>query len=818
MWTGALVSKMAMSEAPGAARACARCHNVGSLAITTAPLERCATCGFVQPRSGIVAPPNARYGLVSLARLAPEGLVRGKYRLIRQLGAGAHGVAYLARHVFLNHPCVVKVLTPFAPGPVGGTVDRVRAEARAGFRVQDPHVVRVLDCDASEGTWYFVMEFIDGANLATVLAERVALVWQQGLQIALDAARGLAAIHRAGLAHRDIKPGNLILGVDGRLRIADLGVAALATDQKELRGRAGSGFGTFAYAAPEFFQPGVAQGVAADLYSLGATLFHLLTGRLPHGDGQVFRRLVDMQCRTPTWPTDAATDTPVWLVDAILRLLAIEPGRRFTDATELVTTLEASTHASRRASVTGDTAIRDRLVPRGIGVLPLRNKAATDGVDWIGHAVANFLGRALAEMPNVYVADPDALIAMLDRVADTGVVPTDAERLEAGRMCGARTVVSGSFEQHGDELEIELRALRGGGLTPVVARVLGPIGTLAALERRALHELAARLGLVLPAPGHIVPTALDAREKLAHAKRAFLLGEYAQARTLSNEALAVEPEFLEAIGFLGVCLARLGRYDEAEAQHRRQELLAQQAGDVRREIEALANLGVMYYFRGNYAAAQGYYERAAARATAHHLATELAQVSNNLGFVLFRLGQAGEAEAAFSRAIETHRAYGGLASLVGPYNGMGNVLVAAERYAEARKYYRRALALAQEIGDRTSVGTTHMHLGRCAALEGMFDEAKVEFAMALTALEETRFWNGLTRVYEHIAEMQMQLENYEEAARCADKRIELARQHANTRLEAAAWTQKAEALRRAGRPQDAAVCLAQVESGEAAAG
>jgi tetratricopeptide (TPR) repeat protein len=177
-----------------------------------------------------------------------------------------------------------------------------------------------------------------------------------------------------------------------------------------------------------------------------------------------------------------------------------------------------------------------------------------------------------------------------------------------------------------------------------------------------------------------------------------------------------------------------------------------------------------------------------------------------LGFVLFRLGRLAEAERVFLRAIETHRTYGGLALLVGPYNGMGNVLAEQGRYEEALRYYRRALALANEIGDRTSVGTTHMHLGRCAALESRFADAKHEFTMALNALEETRFWNGLARAYEYVAEMHLQLGNVDEAIRCADKRIELARQHQNVRMEAAAWLQKADALKRAARSDEAAAC------------
>jgi tetratricopeptide (TPR) repeat protein len=139
-------------------------------------------------------------------------------------------------------------------------------------------------------------------------------------------------------------------------------------------------------------------------------------------------------------------------------------------------------------------------------------------------------------------------------------------------------------------------------------------------------------------------------------------------------------------------------------------------------------------------------------------------------------------------------------------------LVQQQRYDEARTYYREALAFAGEVGDRASVGTTHTHLGHCALLQERFADAQHEFTMALNALEETRFWNGLARVYEYLADMNLRLANYDEAERCADKRIDLARQHANTRMEAAAWEQKAELLQRVGRAEEAADCRARGEA------
>ncbi len=738
--------------------------------------------------------------------IAPDGLLRGKYRLIEQLGEGAHGVSYLAQHEYLSHPCVVKLLPP-RHGAAPDAVERLRGEARAGFRVQDPGVVRVLDCDVVRGAWYFVMEYIDGVNLAMILEHESRLTWQQGVQIGLDAAAGLGAIHRAGLLHRDVKPGNLILGTDGHTRIADLGVAGVVSEPRELGRFGGPAMaGTLLYTAPEMFRPAAVVGPQADLYALGATLYHLLLGRPPHGGDRVFQHLIDMQCRPAVWPADAPRDVPAWLAELVLGLLSTEPQGRPNSAEELAARL------SRRAQPAGEVrapVAADELRPRGIGVLPLRNSGPSTADDWLGYAVANYLSRALAETPGVYVVDQDRLMELTGPTARDPGGPGVAALLEAGRLIGAGTLVLGRFTRDGGRLEVDVELLSAERAEPAsVAQAVGELTNLPDLERTLYERVAAALRVEQRGAGRTPEPGLEAREKFVRARQAFLKGEYDRAVILAEESAAAAPTFAEAIGFAGVCLARLGRYDEAEEHHRREERLAHETGEPRGEVEAQANLGAMNYFRGEYEAAEGQYLRAAEQAEQLGLATEHAQICNNVGFVLFRRGRLAEAQRFFLRAIEAHRSYGGLISLIGPYNGLGNVLVEQRQYEGARTYYRRALALAQEIGDRTNVGTTHMHLGRCAALEGRFAEAKHEFTMALNALEETRFWNGLARAYEYVAELHVQLGNYDEAARCADKRIELARQHANVRMEQAAWLQKAECLRRAGRTAEAEQCAA----------
>lgn len=793
---------------------CAHCGQRGSLRPVGARLNGCGGCGFLLPTPRASQAGSATSGAPTIPGVAQDGVLRGKYRLIERLGEGAHGIAYLAEHVFLSHVCVVKVLPQRVGDFTDAAVRRLRNEARAGFRVRDPNVVRVLDCDVISGLWYFVMEYVDGANLGEIVAAGQRLSWQQAVQVARDAASGLAAIHAAGLVHRDIKPGNLLLGVDGHVRVSDLGVAGLAHE----RGDAGA-VGTRSYTAPEMFRSSAKVGPRADLYSLGATLYHLVSGRPPHAATQVFQQLIDLQCRPAAWPSDAADDTPPWLVALILRLLAIEPHERSEDAATVIAHLDfpQERHVPAQAPQRPDA-----LQPRGIGVLPFQNDGGVPDDDWLGDAVANYLSRALSETPGVYVADQDGLAALVRRVDPAGELAERARVLDAARMVGAGTVILGRFSRDGGNVRIDAEAWRvGREVAEAVARVEGPLANLPSLERALFERVARELKLGTESARRPPAVPLSAREHLVLARQAYLRGEYEHAISLGEKAIALAPDFAEAIGFMGVCLARLGRYEAAEARHRRQQALAVEWGDARYSVESLANLGAMNYFRGDYEAAEAHYRDAGRKADELGLTAEGAQICNNLGFVLFRLGRLADAERAFQRAIETHREYGGLTLLVGPYNGMGNVLAEQKRYEEAQVYYRRALALAAEIGDRTSVGTTHMHLGRCAALEGRFADAKHEFTMALNALEETRFWNGLARAYEYVAEMHLQLGNMEEALRCADKRIELARQHKNLRMEVAAWHQKANALMRAGRAEEAAACIEEarvIESPSATSG
>jgi tetratricopeptide (TPR) repeat protein len=679
--------------------------------------------------------------------------------------------------------------------------NRLRAEARAGYRVNHANVVRVLDCDTLQGYWYFVMEYVPGADLAHLIEQHARPPWPQVVAIARDALAGLAAIHDAGLVHRDIKPANLLLGADGRLRIADLGVAGLIDDEDAALGV--QLYGTLGYAAPETLTVAGRADARADLYSLGATLFELLTGRLPHQRGGMLRQLLDSQARTPIWP-DADAATPEWLRTLILRLLAPEPGDRPASALETLALL----HSGDAPAAPVSAAVRPEVLqPRGLVVLPFGDRTPAASEQWLGFALADGLARALSQLPGVYLADQAKFSQIHAQLVSANEREEQQRLLEAGRLVGAATIIVGRLERRADAIHIAATIHRLGETPLLLDPLGGPLAQLAALQAQLFERVAAALGLAGPTAAVAADTTLAAREQFILGKQAYLRGDYAAAIRCAEEAARLDPEFVEPLQYIGACYARLGQYAQAAAHHHRQEQIALDRRDSRLLVEAQANLGVMHYFQGNFDEAHRVFSAAAAAAEQLGLTTELAQIYNNLGFALIRLHRPQEAQAAFGRAIETHRAFGALASLIGPYNGMGSLLLDQQRYPEAEQYYGRALALAHEIGDRTNVGVAHMHLGRCAAARGQADVAKTEFALALNALEETSFWNGLAKAYEYVADLHLQSGDYEEAARCADKRIDLARRQNNRPAETAAWRQLADIWRQAGRIADAERCL-----------
>ena len=250
----------------------------------------------------------------------PERL--GGVRLIRLLGRGGMGQVWFGHHETLDIDVAVKVL---APDVADG--DLLIHEARAAVRLQHQHVVRIHHAGDEDGRLFVVMEYMPGGDVAQLLRREGRLPWRRALRLMVQAAEGLAEAHRLGLVHRDVKPANFLLDQSGQLKVADFGLVQRIGYSKA---PAGIALGTPAYMAPE---QGLGQpvGPGADVYSLGVTLYQLLTGSKPFRGDNTSRLLQAHQQQVLPDARELAPDIPAALIDLMAAMTAKDADQRPAD-------------------------------------------------------------------------------------------------------------------------------------------------------------------------------------------------------------------------------------------------------------------------------------------------------------------------------------------------------------------------------------------------------------------------------------------------------------------------------------------------------
>ena len=556
------------------------------------------------------------------------------YEILDKLGEGGMGVVYKARDPRLERFVALKLLNA-AQGRYADGRSRFLREARAASALSHPHIVTVYDMATVEGIDFIVMEYVDGAPLSRLIPRR-GLPIRDALDYALQIADAVSAAHAVGVVHRDLKPGNVVVSPNGRLRVLDFGLAKLIAPDDQGQAptvasltEAGIVLGTLAYMAPE---QSIGHDVdhRADLFSFGVMLYEMICGEAPFRGVHAAALLHDLHYGTPK-PLSACVPGVSPELDAVVaRLLAKSRDDRHQTMDAVIQDLRAIAQAEEypRVPVSGGVTRESRAAyepqhsapgssgesglrpPRtgseraSIAVLPFMSLSSDKEDGYLAAGIAAELISALSGVPDLRVASHLASFRFqgapdLKTVADT---------------LNIRYVLTGSLRRAGDRIRVmaELTDATSGVQLWVKTYQRG-IEDVFAVEEEIAREIVSATGGELIRAGsetasRAAPESLDAWGLVRRAyhfwNHAFTADGVEDALNLLRRAVALDPNYAAARAFLGLyLLQRMVNFISPDPLKDATEALesAERAIDLApRDPEVLENAGLVYFNTGHY--------------------------------------------------------------------------------------------------------------------------------------------------------------------------------------------------------------------------
>ena len=316
---------------------------------TPAEVERCLGLHRDhQGRNGAVADVMVAEGIVTASQIkrlqaaleASRGQQIPGYQILAKLGAGAMATVFKARQISLDRMVAIKVL----PRKLSENTDYVRRfykEGKAAALLNHANIVHAFDVGEAGGYHYFVMEYVEGHTLHDELAAGKRFSEAEAIDVVLQIARALEHAHSQGLVHRDVKPKNIMMTPDGTAKLADMGLARVTTDVQAAQAEAGRAYGTPYYISPEQIRGEVDIDARADVYSLGATLYHIVAGCVPF-EASTPAGVMHKHLKEPLVPPDHINpDLSLGMGEVVEVMLAKDRKRRYGSVTDLIVDLEA---------------------------------------------------------------------------------------------------------------------------------------------------------------------------------------------------------------------------------------------------------------------------------------------------------------------------------------------------------------------------------------------------------------------------------------------------------------------------------------------
>ncbi len=423
----------------------------------------------------------------------------GVYEVMEEIGRGGMGVVYKARDRSLDREVAIKVLLPELSRDEEFERRFVR-EARAAAKLDHPNIVQVYTAGRFEDVLFIAMQLVRGRSLAQVIRQKGRMPVREALRIVRQAAAALAEAHKASLVHRDVKPNNIMIDETGRVKIMDFGLMRSSLSREAIT-RSGEFFGTPEYASPEQCETSVLDG-RSDIYSLGAVLYEMLTGRMPYSADtpmSLFRKILE---EDPPPVRSVRPDVPQAVESLVRRMMAKRREDRFATAQEVMAAVDRILAGSTRAvparrrrfpwAIAAAAAGAAALLLAAVALRPskkvespgpaarleaparkpepkpdrmrlvvfdLKNGIPRPDTAWYEIALSDMLIAALSQQPFLEVPTRDMLLWKLKEMRLEGPVSGDDRRILTHEL-GAQAYLSGAYYVQGGKVRVTLSCYR----------------------------------------------------------------------------------------------------------------------------------------------------------------------------------------------------------------------------------------------------------------------------------------------------------------------------------------------------------------------
>jgi len=679
----------------------------------------------------------------------------GRYAVEREIGAGGMATVYLAQDLKHDRQVAVKVLRPDLAAAMGA--DRFLREIKIAAQLHHPHILPLYDSGEADDFLYYVMPYIEGQSLREKLAREGELPIAEAVKILREVADALASAHKHGVVHRDIKPDNIMLSENHAL-VTDFGVAKAVSEAtgRQALTTAGVAIGTPAYMAPEQAAAEPHIDHRADIYSLGALAYELLTGRPPFTGASQQMVLAAHVTQAPEPVTNHRPAVPAELAQVVMRCLEKKPADRFQSAAELLphfetvptpsggveptTAVPAAASAQKKSSTPwlvgigaaaalvlaaialmrgggGDAAspAAGADVGQSIAVLAFADMSPQGDQEYFSDGIAEEILNALTKIPNLKVAA---------RTSSFAFKGTNANAQAIGEQLGVSTVLEGSVRKEGNTIRVTAQLIdTSDGFHLWSDTYTRELHSVFAIQDEISRAIVSQLEITLTG-GDQAPLVAVATEN-TEAYDEYLRGRYQWNRRTEESLFAAVEHFQRAIDLdSGYALSYAGLADvyvvfpvwssavDAQAMFAQAETAALQALALDSTLaRPHAALGfVKWWHRYEWADGERELRRALALnpadATAHQWLGHLLVISGR--------PEEGEDELRTAYALES-------LSVIVTF-GLGGAMMYVREYDASVELLERAVELGPQFSG------SYMWLGAVRVLRGEYDQAAAAFA------------------------------------------------------------------------------------------